>query len=97
MVVLTARAEADLEAIGDHIAADNPLRAASFVRELRDRCEALAIMPRAFPLVPRYETHRIRRRVWGNYLLFYRIETDRIVVLHVLHGATDYAALLFPD
>lgn len=35
IVVITDDAEADLERIGDDIAADNPPRAVTFVRELR--------------------------------------------------------------
>jgi toxin ParE1/3/4 len=32
-----------------------------------------------------------------QYLIFYRVEPDRVVVIHVLHGAMNYAELLFPD
>jgi toxin ParE1/3/4 len=35
--------------------------------------------------------------VHGNYLIFYRIDPDHVVVVHVLHGARDYEAILFPD
>jgi plasmid stabilization system protein ParE len=45
IVVLTAEAEADLEQIADDIAADNPMRALSFVGELRELCERLAEIP----------------------------------------------------
>lgn len=41
-IVFTGAAEADFESIGDFIAADNPLRAVSFVQELRQACEGLA-------------------------------------------------------
>ncbi|UEO01238.1 type II toxin-antitoxin system RelE/ParE family toxin [Acidiferrobacter thiooxydans] len=34
-LTFTALAEQDLEIIGDYIAADNPVRAGSFIRELR--------------------------------------------------------------
>ena len=97
IVVVTAAAEADLERIGDFIARDNPARALSFIRELRAACERLIDAPEAFPLVPRYEKSNIRRRVCGNYLIFYRIEAEAIAVLHVLNGAMDYERLLFPD
>jgi len=36
----------------------------------------------------------VRRRVFGNYAVFYRAEADRVTVLHVLHGARDYEAIL---
>jgi toxin ParE1/3/4 len=96
-VEFSAEAEADLEAIADYIARDNPVRALSFVREIIERCTSLAEMPEAFPVVPRYQHHGIRRRVHGRYLIFYRIEGDRITILHVLNGAMDFEALLFPD
>ncbi|ENZ94836.1 type II toxin-antitoxin system RelE/ParE family toxin [Xanthomonas fragariae] len=53
IVQLSADAEDDLERIGDYIAQDNPHRALSFVRELREKCMELASTPQAFPLVPR--------------------------------------------
>ncbi len=98
IVRLTPLAEAELEAIADYIARDNPRRALSFVQERRDRCLSLADMPLAFPLVPRYEDRGIRHRVHGNYQIFYRVVGDphtRIDVLHVPHSARNYAALLF--
>jgi plasmid stabilization system protein ParE len=95
-VELSAEAETDLEAISDFIARDNPVRALSFVREIIERCLSLAEMPEAFPMVPRYQHRGIRRRVHGRYLIFYRIEGDRITILHVLNGAMDVEALLFP-
>lgn len=92
-------AEVELEAIGDYIACDNPRRALSFVRELRDKCMGLANMPLAFPLVPRYEDRGVRHRVHGSYQIFYRVvgqPAERIDVIHVLHSARDYAVILFP-
>ncbi|NWB83605.1 type II toxin-antitoxin system RelE/ParE family toxin [Pseudomonas gingeri] len=91
IVQLTDEAEGDLERIGDYIAQDNPLRALSFINELRDKCLSLADMHQAFPLVPRYG---IRRRVHESYAIFYRVEANRVVVVHILHGAMDYAAIL---
>lgn len=96
-VEISAEAEQDLEAIGDHIARDNPARAISFLRELRAKCLALAELPNGFPPVRRYESLGIRRRLYGNYLIFYRVESRRIAVLHVLHGAMDYASILFDE
>ena len=97
IVIITDEARADLDRIGDYIAEDNPRRAASFVGELLERCRRLADMPRSFPLVPRYEHFGVRRRVHGEYLIFYRIEAEQIDVLHVLNGAQNYEAILFPE
>lgn len=97
IVALTAEAERDLEDIGDHIARDNPQAAVSFVRELRAKCLDLATFPRRFAVVPRYEEHGLRHRAHGDFLIFYRVEAERVVVIHVLHGAMDYGAILFPS
>lgn len=97
IVELTAAAEADLEGIGDYIAQDNPVRALSFVRELSSSCFELADMPEAWPIIPRYEHHGVRRRVHGRYLIFYRVAEGRITILHVLNGAMDVEAILFPN
>ena len=97
IVELSAEAERDLEAIGDWIARDNAARAVSFVEELLASCLSLGEFPERFPLVPRYERHGIRHRIHGNYLIFYRVEPEKVVVLHVRHGAMDYSGLLFPE
>lgn len=96
IVVFTEEAETDLERIGDYIAEGNPARAVSFVAELVDCCRRLADAPHGYPLVPRYRRSGVRRRPYGRYLVFYRAGADRIDILHVLHGAQDYEAILFP-
>lgn len=95
-VAWTQAAQADLEEISDYIKTDNPARAASFVNEIVDAGDAIADMPRAFPLVPRLEQRGIRHRTFGRYLIFYRIEAEQVQILHVVHGARDYIRLLFP-
>jgi toxin ParE1/3/4 len=94
IVVITSAAESDLLSVGDWIAADNPTRALTFVQELRRRCESLIDAPRGYALVRGYEHLGIRRRVYGDYLIFYRIVDDTIEVLHVLQGARDYESIL---
>jgi toxin ParE1/3/4 len=97
IVVLSAEAESDLEAIDEYIARDSMAAALGFVHELKEKCFALAEAPRGYPLVPRYEHRGIRRRPFGNYLIFYRVGADAIEVVHILHGARDCEPLLFPE
>jgi len=94
-VVLARAAIADLIAIGHHIKQDSPLRAETFVQELEQKCRELGVMPRAFPVVLHRKNRNIRRRVHGDYLIFYRVRRDQVEVLHILHGAQDYEAWLF--
>lgn len=94
---LSAQAERDLEHIGDWIARDNPARAITFIEEIRRACIDLTDFPERFPLVARYESQGVRYRAIGNYLIFYRAELGKVVILHVIHGARDYSAILFPE
>ncbi|MGP4671267.1 type II toxin-antitoxin system RelE/ParE family toxin [Agrobacterium salinitolerans] len=98
IVVLTDEAKADLDRIGDFIAADNPRRAETFVVELLDRCSRLVEMPRAYPLVARYEQTGVRRRPYmKTTLFFYRVTGTRVEILHILNGAQDHEPILFPQ
>jgi addiction module RelE/StbE family toxin len=96
-VVITAAAKRDLIGIADYIRPHNPGRAASFVEELLDHCQTLAELSLRHPLVPRFERHGVRRCVHADYLIFYRVRMDFVQVIHSLHGARDYEALLFPN
>ena len=97
IVVVSAEAESDLEQIATYIVDRNPEAALHFVRKLREKCESLSDAPHGYKLVPRYEHLGIRRRPVGNHLIFYRVGTNLIEVVHVLHGARDYEPLLFPE
>jgi len=84
IVALTAEAENDLESIAEYIARDSVTTALNVVQDLREKCLALADAPRGYPLVPRYEHHGIRRRPFGSYLIFYRVGSKAIEVVHIL-------------
>lgn len=93
-VTLSSRARRDLEGIRTYIEKDNPERATSFVGELRDTAKRLAEMPRAFPLVPRYERHGIRRRSHKGYGILYSVEPDRIFIHRIIGPGQDHDAAL---
>jgi plasmid stabilization system protein ParE len=96
-VLITRSAEAGLFEIGMRIADDNPSRAVTFLEELRQVCNRLGDTPKAYPMVERYRSSGIRRRVFHDYLVFYRVRLEKVEVLHVLHGARDYQAILSSD
>lgn len=94
-------AKADMREIGDYIS-----------RELRNPGAALrtlgrfqkAMLPlRDFPeigaplLVSGKQRVPYRYLVCGNYLIFYHLEADRVLVDRVLYGRRSYTALLFGD
>jgi len=90
--VFSPLAELDLEEIGDYIARDNPPRAVSFIREIREVCVKLTAMPDAAPL-RRELGEGIRMMPFGHYLIFYTANVESIRVERVLHGARNIPTL----
>lgn len=85
---LTNRAQADIEEIGRFIAADNPPRARSFVRELRQRCVRISDHPQAAPLRSEFG-EGVRMVTLGRYLILYTMHDEDVVIERVVHGARD--------
>jgi toxin ParE1/3/4 len=94
---LSDAAEADLEEIGDYLAAESPSLAVATVAKLRAACESLRSSPQRHARVPRFEHRDVRRIIVSPYIVFFRIEQDDITVLRIIHGARDYDELLFPE
>lgn len=69
LLTFTPLAEQDLEAIADYIAADNPVRAMTFVRELRMQCQRIVLNPPGYRLRPELGDN-IRSCAHGNYVIF---------------------------
>jgi len=94
-LLLSPLAAADLEEIGDYIARDNPVRAASFVAELEAKCRAVAATPELYPartdLAP-----GLRMAVHGRYLVLYRDlpGENAVRIERVLHGARNLSRLI---
>jgi toxin ParE1/3/4 len=83
----------DLEAIGDWIAQDNPNRAYSFVRELRNECLKLKDFSKLNSLFKNSDLGEVRKRPYGNDIIFYVVENDIVIIARILHGARDTSDL----
>jgi toxin ParE1/3/4 len=83
----------DLEAIGDWIAQDNPNRAYSFVRELRNECLKLKDFSKRNSLFKNSDLGEVRKRPYGNDIIFYVVENDIVIIARILHGARDTSDL----
>jgi toxin ParE1/3/4 len=93
-VVFTREARQDIAGIARHIAGHNPDRARSYIEELRTACLEIGRMPNAFEMVEDTSLPGIRRRIFAPYLIFYRVEEDRISLVRIIHGARDYLRIL---
>ncbi len=95
-LAFTPRAEQDLEAIADYIAADNPTRALTFVRELRVQCQRITLNPPGYRLRPELG-EGIRSCAHGHYVIFFESNSDAVLIVRILHGARDIPAVLGVD
>jgi toxin ParE1/3/4 len=83
----------DLEAIADYIAQDNPERAVSFLREIRDKLGFVGQNPYVYRLRPEIgEDARIA--VVGRYVILFRIVGEIVRIERVVFGGRDLPALL---
>lgn len=90
-LVYTPQSKKDLNDIGLYIAQDNPRRAMSFVRELREQCRKITQAPKAYR--PRPELGKgLRSCACGNYIVFFFEEPGIVRIIRVLHGAMDIEA-----
>lgn len=92
-VVVSARAYADLQDIFLFIAGKDPSAAERMVSDINRRYAYLAGFPYLGRPWPDADSP-IRRLVAGSYLIFYREETTRLVILRVLDGRMDVEAEL---
>jgi plasmid stabilization system protein ParE len=75
-----------LLAIYEHIAQDAPLYAQRMIDRLTKRSEQIAVFPQSGRMVPEYAAPDIREVIERPYRIIYRIKTDQIDILAVVHG-----------
>jgi toxin ParE1/3/4 len=95
-VAWTDRARADLRAIDDHIAVDDPAAAERWVGKLIAKAEAAARLPMAGRVVPEKGRPDIREVFLRTYRLVYRVREGGILVLTVFEGHRRFPSRLAP-
>ena len=97
-VMRTAEAKEDIIELFRYFDEQSENLGEKFLESLNETLEMIVHMPELGELyrfrVPAMRNARVRRvKKFSNYLIFYRIEADRIEILRVLHGARDYMNL----
>ena len=92
-VVIAGSARNDLQDITIYIAEDNPARARSYVRKLREACISLSDSPLRFSLLPDHEGFRFRP--YGRYVIIYSVLEDHVVIHRVVNAALDRSNMVF--
>ena len=91
----------DLAKIKEHISVelDNPIAATRTVAYITKRIHGLKQFPEMGALLSSIidiETN-YRFLVCKNYLVFYRVEGNKVYIIRVVYGGRDYISILFGD
>lgn len=79
----------DLESIRVYIRKDSEYYASRFIGKIIEAVERLEYFPEMGRCVPEAEEDDIRELLFQNYRIMYRAESQRIMVLTVIHAARD--------
>jgi toxin ParE1/3/4 len=81
----------ETQEIGEYIAADRPGAAEAWLEGLVATVERLASFPRSGRLleIDPERDYELREILYGSYRVFYRIVTDRVEILRLVHTRRD--------
>ena len=88
-ILWTDPALEDLRAIHSYIARDAPTYADQFVARILTAIDNLQEFPKMGRTVPEARLPHIRELCYQRYRIIYRLETERIVLLTIIHGSRD--------
>lgn len=91
-VLYSEDVEGDLDAIAEDIAADNPRRAISFIREIYAAIERIGEGPLLYQLRPDIGPDA-RLAVAGRYVILFRFANDVVFIERVVCGGRDLPPL----
>ncbi|MBI4722421.1 MAG: type II toxin-antitoxin system RelE/ParE family toxin [Candidatus Stahlbacteria bacterium] len=88
----TEPAVSDLESIKDYIARDSVPYASRFVEKVIEAVENIKGFPEIGRKIPEIDKENIRELLVHNYRIIYRVETERILILSVIHTSRDLSS-----
>jgi len=83
----TDTAVAEINEIYSYISADNPAAAVAVLSQIEHTIALVAHLPRIGPIKYRGVVRMLPLRHYPQYLLFYSIENEEVVVLNLRHSA----------
>ena len=92
---LSGFVERDLDDIAAYIAQDNPLRAVTFVREIRATFRTIQSNPLMYQLRPDIGDEA-RMATIGRYVILFRVGNHTARIERVIYGGRDLPAALDP-
>jgi plasmid stabilization system protein ParE len=81
------RAANNLEEICSYIARDSERYAAIFAKKVNAIVKNLVEFPKSGRIVPEYNDHNLREKIYENYRIVYRLKGEYIEIVAICHGA----------
>jgi toxin ParE1/3/4 len=72
--------------IAEYIALDNKSAYKRWIENILNNVDILQSSPKAGRIIPEIEREEIRKLIYGNYHIIYRVEKDRVSILTIRHG-----------
>jgi plasmid stabilization system protein ParE len=86
-VVWSHSAISHLTDIFEYISRDSEKYALRMIDRITSRSKQIGYAPESGQLVTEYSHPQVREVIEGPYRVIYRAESDRVVVLSIIHGA----------
>ena len=88
-VEITATAQSDIQEIFQYIAADNQTAANNLILEIEKQINSLEQFPLRCPVIPESFELGVEYRhiIYGHYRTIFRVESSRVIILRIIHGA----------
>jgi plasmid stabilization system protein ParE len=87
--------EGDLDGVADYIAQDNPIRAVTFIQDIRTKFFDIQRNPLIYQLRPDIGEDA-RMASHGNYAILFRIMGEIIRIERVIYGSRDLSGIFKP-
>jgi addiction module RelE/StbE family toxin len=88
-VIWSQRALLDLEHIHEYITQDSPAYAQPFIERLLHATRHLPQFPQSGRPMPEVENSGIREVIYQGYRIIYRLRSDTVEIIMVVHGSRD--------
>lgn len=83
----------DLDDVTRYISKDSPYYARKFAEHIFDSTDRLIDFPLSGRAVPEAEDKNVRELIVRGYRIMYLVESDRVLVLAVMHGRRDLGGM----
>ena len=88
-VEITAAAQSDIQETFQYIVADNQTAANNLIGEIERQIDSLEQFPLRCPVIPESFELGVEYRhiIYGHYRTIFRVESSRVIILRIIHGA----------